>query len=427
MKSCYMIKKVLLGYFILLSGLLLAQEKTIKDIEFVGLKKLKTTFIKKVISTKKGAILDTILLKEDLVLLNRMPAVRNAYFTIFENSNSYNVTIAIVENQTILPEFNAWTTTNKQFAYKLGIYDYNFLGKNISFGGFFQKNIFNSYGVHFKAPQLFSKKWGASINYLNWKSEEPLYFENNTANYSYQNTSLEFLAIHQLHLKHQLNFGITFFREKYQYLSGEIAADIPRKLNLNKVLFKGVYVFDNLTYYNHYISGFKTSLQTQFVTTENNYQHHFLIAWNDFFYFKRIASTANWANRLRFGLASNSNTPFAPFALDNNINIRGVGVLIDRGTGTFVLNSEYRQTLYDQNKIAIQSNFFVDLGSWRKPGGALSDFIKSQNIHLYSGVGLRFISKKIYNATFRIDYGFRLNNLQNNTKGGFVFGIGQYF
>jgi hypothetical protein len=37
-------------------------------------------------------------------------------------------------------------------------------------------------------------------------------------------------------------------------------------------------------------------------------------------------------------------------------------------TGTVVLNSEYRHTLFEKNKLAIQSNLFVDaeLGS---PGG----------------------------------------------------------
>jgi hypothetical protein len=36
----------------------------------------------------------------------------------------------------------------------------------------------------------------------------------------------------------------------------------------------------------------------------------------------------------------------APFAVDNNINLRGVGNIIDRGT--VVLNSEYRHTLFEK-------------------------------------------------------------------------------
>jgi hypothetical protein len=72
----------------------------------------------------------------------------------------------------------------------------------------------------------------------------------------------------------------------------------------------------------------------------------------------------------------------------------------------------------------MQGNSFVDVGSWRNPGGSLSDFVAGKNIQVYSGIGLRFINKKIFNAVFRIDYG---HGLTKNSSKGLVFGIGQYF
>ena len=80
---------------------------------------------------------------------------------------------------------------------------------------------------------------------------------------------------------------------------------------------------------------------------------------------KRIGEKGNWANRLRVGFATNDESPFAPFSVDNNINIRGVGNVIDRGTGVIVLNTEYRQILYKKNNITIQGNAFIDAGTWR--------------------------------------------------------------
>ena len=127
---------------------------------------------------------------------------------------------------------------------------------------------------------------------------------------------------------------------------------------------------------------------------------------------------------MRFGLSSNDDTPFAPFALDNNLNLRGVGILVDRGTGSIVWNTEYRHTLYEKKWFVIQSNVFVDAGTWRNPGGSFNDFINRDNMKVYSGIGLRFINKKIFNAIFRIDYG---HGLTKNGSKGFVFGIGQYF
>jgi outer membrane protein assembly factor BamA len=416
-------------FFLLITfftGTLYAQ-KTVLEVKIKGAKKTKTTFLKNLLSTKKGSDLDSISLEKDIILLKRLPAIGHAYYQVFySHENLYSVFITVEENFTLIPEVNLWTTTNQQFSYKLGLYDYNFLGRNIAFGGFYQNNGFDSYGINFKAPNLFSKKWGVALNHQNWKSEEPLYFDDKTANYLYNNISFEVLGLYQLNLKNKIDFGLNLFNEKYQFLSG--FNDPSREsLDLNKALIKLIYTFDSLNYNYQYVSGFKSILYAQYVTSNNAFQDDFLIAWNDFFYYKQIGTKGNWANRIRFGLASNQETPFAPFALDNNVNLRGVGILVDRGTGSFVLNTEYRHTIYDKNWLAIQTNIFTDFGSWRNPGGKLSDFVEKENFRIFSGIGLRFISKKIYNATFRIDYGFRVLDERNNSKGGLVFGIGQYF
>jgi len=141
-------------------------------------------------------------------------------------------------------------------------------------------------------------------------------------------------------------------------------------------------------------------------------------------YFKRVGEKGNWANRFRFGVASNAESPFAPFSVDNNLNIRGVGNIIDRGTASMVLNTEYRHTLYEKGWFILQGNGFLDAGTWRNPGGDFGDFVDSSNFRIYPGVGLRFIHKRIFNAIFRIDYGY---GITKNSSSGIVFGIGQYF
>lgn len=419
-------KKKLFFLILIFYGLFsFSQEKFIVNIKIKGAAKTKVSEIKKIIETKINTKIDSVLLLNDMVRLKRLPAISHAYFQVFHShENKYNVFINVEENFTIIPEFNLWTTTNKKTAYKIGLYEYNFLGRNIAFGGFYQNNGFNSYGVNFRAPTLFSNKWGVAINHQNWTSEEPLYFEDKTANYKYQNTSYEVLGLYQIDFKNNLQFGVNYFKEKYDYLTGDTAPNIPLKLNVNKWLFKSIYTYDVLDYYYQYISGFKNQLYGQYVISENEYQDDFLIFWNDLFYYKRIGKKGNWANRLRVGLSSNIKSPFAPFALDNNVNLRGVGILVDRGTGSIVWNSEYRHTLYENKWLVLQGNIFNDFGTWRTPGGNLNDFLKSENVRVYSGVGLRFINKKVFNAVFRIDYGV---GLTKNASKGFVFGIGQYF
>lgn len=415
---------VVVFLFIGFSFAIQSQEKRIENITIKGAKKTNVSFLKNLIQSKAQQSLDSVQLEKDIILLKRLPAVSHAYFQVFHSrKNLYNVFISVEENFTIIPDINFWTTTQNRFAYKIGANEYNFLGRNITVGGFYQKNTFDSYGVNFSAPNLFSRKLGLSITHQNWKSEEPLYFENQSANYLYNNISLEILTLYELSFKHQFKVGVNFFKEKYQYLFGFTSPNVPQELNLNKFLFKTVYTYDNLDYHYFLVNGFKSTFYGQLVKTADGKEKDFLIFWNDFFYFRNVYNKGNWANRLRVGLSTNNNSPFAPFALDNNVNIRGVGIIIDRGTGTIVYNTEYRQTLIDKSWYALQANAFLDAGSWRTPGGNFKDFITAENMEIFSGIGLRFIHKKIFNAVFRIDYGV---SLRNNTK-GIVFGLGQYF
>ncbi|WP_046742996.1 POTRA domain-containing protein [Kordia zhangzhouensis] len=405
-----------------------AQEKPqeiVYDVKFQGHKKNKEHFLKRYVSVRNGDVLDSARLEKDVILLKRLAGASHAYYQVFHShDNLYNVFYNVEENFTLIPNVNFWTTTNEQFAYKIGLYDYNFLGRNIAFGGFYQNNGFDSYGINLRAPNLFTRNVGVAINFQNWTSEEPLFFNGGSANYKYSNTSFEVLALYQLNFKHRLQFGINIFTEEYDYLSGLTSDMIPRNLTLDKQMLKLVYEYDNLNYYYQYIEGVKNTFYAQHVITENDFQDNFLIAWSDFLYFKRVGERGNWANRIRFGVASNNSSPFAPFSVDNNLNIRGVGNIIDRGTASLVLNTEYRYTLYEKDWFIMQGNTFVDAGTWRNPGGSFSDFTDSRNLRIYPGVGLRFIHKRIFNAIFRIDYGY---GVTKNASRGIVFGIGQYF
>jgi hypothetical protein len=168
-------------------------------------------------------------------------------------------------------------------------------------GGFYQNNGYNTFSLNFNAPYLFSNKFGLGLNYLNWKSEEPLYFGENTANYLYHNTSYELLGSYELNFKNTLKVGLSVFNEKYDHKTGDIEPGVPSQLDVNKRLFKLIYTHENLNYFYFYISGFKSVFNGQFVTSEIKSQNNFLIAWNDFLYYKRVGEKGNWANRLRLG------------------------------------------------------------------------------------------------------------------------------
>ena len=416
--------KFLLSLILLITILDSFGQHQVSEIVIQGNQKTKIGAIKRLITLREHNSLDSLILEEDIKRLKRLPSMAHAYYQVHKVEDGYKIVYGVEENFTTIPSVNIFTTNDEEFAYRLGLYEFNFLGRNIILGGLYQNDIYNSYGLNFRAPFLFNRNFGLAINYNNLTTEEPVFLENGTADYKYNNTSYEILGLYQFSFNHRIELGANYFNEDYKYKSGATANGIPQDFNVNKLLFKGVYNYDNLNYHFQYIEGYRSTLNLQYVISTENILPDFLIGWNDFFYFKRIGNRGNWANRLRLGLATNDNTPFAPFAVDNNLNIRGVGNTIDRGTGVIVLNTEYRHTLIEKNWFVLQSNAFIDGGSWRNPGGDFGDFGDAQNLRIYPGLGIRFIHKKIFNAIIRIDYGYGITEDATN---GFVFGIGQYF
>ena len=128
--------------------------------------------------------------------------------------------------------------------------------------------------------------------------------------------------------------------------------------------------------------------------------------------------------RFRVGLSTNRQTPFAPFVVSSHVNIRGVGNRINRGTGSLVLNVEYRHTIFDKGNFAGQLVGFSDAGTWRSAGGPLSDFVDPDLFRHFVGGGVRVIYKKAHNAMLRADYGLDIFNAGSR---GLVLGLGQYF
>ena len=402
-----------------------AQNKNVASISWKGVKRMNVKFMTEFIETKVNKPLDSLKLKNDVAALTRLNGVSNITYTVSKSvDDRFVVTYNVIENWSILPNLSLWTTDATAAAYRIGVYDYNFLGRNNTVGGFYQYNGVSSFGLNFSAPFLFSANLGIETSFQKLSSIEPIFISNLPAEYQYINTGFEFLGVFRINPRNSVKLGTSFFNEIYEYRNGATSSDVPQYFKVDKVLYKSNYNYNNLNYDFYLVNGFKNDLFGQFVTSENKFQDDFVIVWNDLSYFKRIGNKGNWASRLRLGLSTNSDSPFAPFSLDNNLNIRGVGNIIDRGTGTIVLNTEYRKTLYEKGWFVLQGNAFIDSGTWRRPGGNFSDFLNSNNLRVYPGVGLRFIHKTIFNATFRIDYGY---GITKNASNGIVFGIGQYF
>jgi len=411
--------------FFLNAGFTLAQQ-TVVEFKIQGNKRTRTALIEKLSALREGALLDSVVIQQDIERLIRLPSVAHAYYQVHNTTKEgeYLVIYGIEENFTLIPFANIFTSNDDEFAFRVGLQEFNFLGQNVTLGAFYQYDVFSSFGLNVRAPYLFSNSLGLAINYQDLTTQEPVFLDNGTADYKYNNESIEVLGLYEFNFKNRIEFGLNLFTEDYQYQSGATDPSVPQALVVDKFLFKMLYNYDGIRYYYHYLDGFRSNLNLQYVTSTSDALPDFWIGFNDFSFFKRVGERGNWASRLRLGLASNIDTPFAPFAVDNNLNIRGVGNTIDRGTGAIVLNTEFRYSLIEKDWFVLQGNVFLDGGSWRNPGGDFGDFADDQNLRIYPGVGVRFIHKRIFNAIFRIDYG---HGVTKEAARGVVFGIGQYF
>jgi outer membrane protein assembly factor BamA len=191
--------KTLSIFFFLLTSFAYAQDATVADLKVEGNKKLKSSFVKKLSNIKAGAKLDSTIIEADIKLLKRLPSIANATYQVFPVlDDTYNVVYNIEENFTIIPSANVYTTNDDEFAYRLGLYEFNLFGRNMTFGGFYQKDIYSSYALKFKAPYLFSRQFGLAVNFMVLNTLEPVFFDNTTAYYKYNNQCIEVFGLFQL-------------------------------------------------------------------------------------------------------------------------------------------------------------------------------------------------------------------------------------
>lgn len=444
--------------FLLLTApvLLTAQdaEFTITDVSFSGLKKTKASYLYRFLETKKGATLDEAILARDVQVLKNLYSVADAEAKLDTTAAGINVDFAIQEALTLFPIVNFGGIKGNLWG-QLGFTDVNFLGRGNQFTAYYLNNQKrHNAALYYRVPYWGRSKWGSSASFLRWATVEPTYFEEGTVVYNYNFTSAGLSAIYEIKNDHTLEFGANYFVEDYEKLAEQEIQNPPGpdRLTLPKMLLKTTHIKRKLNYHFFYLSGWDNATYIENVQnlTDGTWFH---VLKNDFRYYKRVNKLGNLALRARLGISTNISTPFAPFVLDSQTNIRGVGNRRDRGTAVWTLNAEYRQTVFDitkgikktrrtdeqiaagwdeyeveyfdkEGKIAVQLVGFADIGGWRPPGGKLEELLDMEEARFFVGAGLRVIYKNAYNAILRVDYGV---DVFNTKERGLVIGTGQYF
>ncbi len=420
---------LLLWSFLGTYTLVFSQEESlffIEKIQFEGINRHHEAYLSRFLKSTKGEVFSEDKVLADVQRLRNLYSVADARYRLDTlREGALQLTFGIDEAWTLFPmlsiggvEGNVW--------YEAGATEINFLGRGMTLAAAY-RNIDNrnNYQVFFRRPYLFGSQWGISAGVHRYASTEPLFFPEGAVFYDYTNLSFDLGIQYEFSLGHTLELGGVYFIEDYSRTPDQELQNPPGPdaLSIPKWLGKFTHRYDRLNYHYFYQKGLLnvTLLESVYNTDDGSLFHLFL---NDLHYFYRWGKRGNVAARLRVGLSTNLNSPFSPFVLDSRINIRGAGNRIDRGTGTLVLNVEYRHTFWEGNLFALQGVVFSDIGGWRTAGGDFDDLINEDYIRHFAGPGIRFIYKKAHNAIIRLDYGL---DLRAKGESGMVLGFGQYF
>lgn len=406
---------------------LYGQENNLKlgELKFQGLEKNKESYLRRFLSVNEGDVFDLNQVRESEQRLKNLFGISNIRLSLDTIESDINATLHIEEAFTVFPEVNFGRITDNYW-YRLGAKDINWLGRGMHLSGYYQNiDSRHNFNLFLRAPYINGSKFGGSVSMTKYASIEPLYFHEGAVVYLYDNNSFALSGIYEIDYGHELEVGGSYFVESYQKAMDQSLENPPGPDDFKqpKLLLKARHVFNKVNYFYFYQWGFdnQTNLETVYNIDDQNY---FFLFLNDTRFFKRVGGRGNLALRLRIGLSTNRNTPFAPFVVSSHVNIRGVGNRINRGTGSLVLNAEYRHTVFDKGNFAGQLVAFSDAGTWRRPGGGLDDFVDSDIFRHFVGGGVRIIYKKAFNAIIRADYGV---DLYNSEMRGLVLGFGQYF
>ena len=397
----------------------LSAQQLITSVEFTGLTKSKESFLRQYITTTAGQEYDSTQLVNDRQRLLNLAILGEVETQILSDNNSVKIIFKCREMINTLPVFTLGKTDDT-FWFRVGLQSLSFSGRGDKLFAYYQYYGRHSFYINYATDRIGNSRWGATASLIKWATIEPLNSASGISDYHYTNYTAYASAVRFLSFRESMDFGIGIFNERFE-------AQQPQENQLDKIvqggklLSKVIFKSNHLNYHTFYVEGVYNQLNVEFIHSLDEVQN-FVTIFNDFRFFKQLGNRFNWANRFRTGIATNDDNPFAPFVLDSYLNIRGVGNRVDRGTGSIVINTELRYTLFDKKVVAAQGVGFFDFGSWRKPGGRFNDFAKTENMRAFSGLGFRLIYQRAFDTMLRIDYGYDYNK-----NAGLVIGIGQYF
>ena len=131
--------KKLTTLLLLFVGTMVWSQEIVDHLELKGLKRTKESFLRRLLNLGDGKPLDTLLIKDDIERLNRLPGIAKATYRLQQRGDSTLLTYDLVENFTIIPGLRISQPNDGEggVAFRASVFDFNLFGNNQLLGGFF--------------------------------------------------------------------------------------------------------------------------------------------------------------------------------------------------------------------------------------------------------------------------------------------------
>lgn len=418
-----MLKSVLIISWLCLSATL-SHAIIVKEIHYKGLKQTSPEYLQSITYHKLGVHYNDSIWKNDIQLIKNTNLFFEVTWTMREVDNYLILTVELNESTYIVPIFDI-NAISSNFKLQMGANNINWLGRNYTLGGFYQYYQRHSFKIYNIAPRHLNRKTGHEIILGSYATIEPLYFDSTKSDFNYDNYSISVGGFYWLDDFNRFSLGGMLMQEHYENIEMRVGDyDIGFTLDMFKYQLRGFFEHKRVNLHHQYFDGLYYQLFLENIETKDYPEASFFKVMARLKYYKRLGKHGNLASNIDVGFATNNDSPFSPFVLDSYLNVRGIGNRVARGTAQIIGNLEYRHTIWTNKLFYLQTNVFTDFGCLRPPGQSFTEMFESSNYALYSGLGLRIHTRKIYNTVFRFDYGF---NTAYFSQSGFVFGVNQFF
>jgi len=416
--------RFLLIFFVLPLSL---HAQVLDTVIFKGLTQTSEAYLRGLINCKKGSKFDSLIIKQDEQILNNL----NLFFSVqsewqFNQGNpdhSYSVYFIIEESIYVFPLLSI-SGFKDVLKIQAGISNINWKGEQKTIGLWYQYYDRHSFSIYHKVPRHKNQKTGHDLIISKYSTLEPLYFHDAMSMFNFDNYSVYFNGRYWLNPRTKVELGFTPIYEVYEQLD-DVDINLPdKRFEFIKFRVNTSLTINNLNYKFERIAGSKFELYLETIQTYQFPMASFFMVKTNWIRHYKFKKKGNLSFRHQIGLSTNQDSPFSPFVLDGFLNLRGIGNRVARGTGIHFINLEYRHTVIKNDFFIGQMIGFTDLGSIRPPAKAWTTLVMPNNSNIYSGLGIRIHSQKIYRTILRLDYGVKISDQFN---GGFSFGLNQFF